>query len=1258
MECVTECNTSTQIAINDTQFDNIPICRDFKYYVNPDSDNIVELGTIDHPYKHISYALVEVLNYHSHSDRNLTIYLMEYTRNEITENAWNIINITNVEIKPYTLRSVAPDKAHIVGMDSADIVSAPSTSFSIIKSYEMRFDEIVTNNNNFTDVEKTKIQLERHLILVMRSSLMIYNMEIISEYSNIFDDILITFPVYLQTKTLTFKDLHINISGTILRAFDPLNLVIENIDVDYYRNSGGFDMDIECNYPEANINAYAHLTNGTFYNSQAKIINPVKGDLLKSELPGNFIIKDYYCSTYIAPNEHKGTLNLLIQSKCRPDDAADRYFNITNATIPVLEPGVGTAGNFLLTNINSELYRKTDSYLENINWSNVQASWLPSISFIGNLQSVLVLRNIITVNSSSIYSSQSHSAYGRIEMYDMYFEHTDALNNFIVDLRFIGQIVMDNITINNNDILNTDPAGFFYFIPFDDGVIQASNLNIMNSDIGVKPIIDFVVAGTVNMSIQNVFAQNVTLGTDTKMFKTQSLRTFNMRNSTFIGIKSQVLGDTTPKILELSSLALADQQNYAIVDTYVEQSKIGFIELSGLANNEMLSSIFSISNFTYQNSYLDFPQDLISFIGIETKNEFQIELADIKMSNISFIRTGRLLLLEHQTNTILKISNWQFNNLIGAKVDVKSSNLNFDINTKVNITNATATSLSGASNSFISIDEGGQLYLYDSNFTNIDNTERGAVLNAGYQNSYTEVHNSTFKNNLSIYGAVANVQDGSVIKFYDSNLTENFAIQSGAIQVSSNGRFELYRCNIINNYAYTLSVSEVFITSAPSIFSNSSIHDNIVLSSTEILEEFNSCETLWFLSDVFKEYIQSNPNLLSTVSLPLCIQCISGALAITNNTFIKNQPIFVNSYLSTINIENSIIHNISSDSSILVVIQSNITISNLTSFDLYTSSQGKFIKLSFGSKAVLDQIDYVNSTMEFIEGLSSYLSILRFTTRQIQLNQYLINWIQWLNLQFNNFSVTALTTNIKYMINVAKSQVDLIQSVVVNDVEASVMQISSSNVTDINACNLTSSIHITQSSIGTFQNSRISNSGSNSVLFGGALLIENSNSTMRNMTFEHNVAQTGGAIHISCDAYDICQNVINNSTFSNNTAVKQGGAINYDFRRPELSNFTFNNNKAAYGSNIASYPVRIVNSVMMDESIILTNVTSGMTYHETIKMFLVDYDSQTMNLVSNNQIRISSVTNEARLKGVDYSVLVNGQANFENLQFVYGPGQK
>ena len=95
---------------------------------------------------------------------------MEYTRNELLVEVGNIINITNVDIKPYTLRSAYPDKATIVGIVEADISSNPSTSFSIMKTYEARFDDMVTNNADIPETEKIKISLEDYLIVSYRSS--------------------------------------------------------------------------------------------------------------------------------------------------------------------------------------------------------------------------------------------------------------------------------------------------------------------------------------------------------------------------------------------------------------------------------------------------------------------------------------------------------------------------------------------------------------------------------------------------------------------------------------------------------------------------------------------------------------------------------------------------------------------------------------------------------------------------------------------------------------------------------------------------------------------------------------------------------------------------------------------------------------------------------------------------------------------------------------------------------------------------------
>ena len=246
------------------------------------------------------------------------------------------------------------------------------------------------------------------------------------------------------------------------------------------------------------------------------------------------------------------------------------------------------------------------------------------------------------------------------------------------------------------------------------------------------------------------------------------------------------------------------------------------------------------------------------------------------------------------------------------------------------------------------------------------------------------------------------------------------------------------------------------------------------------------------------------------------------------------------------------------------------------------------------------------------------------------------------------------------LVYLSKSGIDLIQNVTVYDISSTVLHLLESNISVIDKINMhkvDKSIHAKESSIGMMQNSHTHHCGSADMLYGGAIYFENSNSTVFNLTLDHNTAQTGGAMHISCDTFDICQNIIYSSTFSNNTAVEQGGAINYDFRRPELSNITFDNNQAPYGPNIASYPVRIVNSTMINDSMVLTNVASGIAYHETIKMLLVDYDNQTMNLVDGNQIKILPLTNGATLQGVDYAILVDGEAKFDNLKFIYAPGK-
>lgn len=50
--------------------------------------------------------------------------------------------------------------------------------------------------------------------------------------------------------------------------------------------------------------------------------------------------------------------------------------------------------------------------------------------------------------------------------------------------------------------------------------------------------------------------------------------------------------------------------------------------------------------------------------------------------------------------------------------------------------------------------------------------------------------------------------------------------------------------------------------------------------------------------------------------------------------------------------------------------------------------------------------------------------------------------------------------------------------------------------------------------------------------------------------------------------------LFNQTSFINNNAIREGGAVKWTFLKPELKNCSFKDNNAVYGENIASFPVR------------------------------------------------------------------------------------
>ena len=258
-----------------------------------------------------------------------------------------------------------------------------------------------------------------------------------------------------------------------------------------------------------------------------------------------------------------------------------------------------------------------------------------------------------------------------------------------------------------------------------------------------------------------------------------------------------------------------------------------------------------------------------------------------------------------------------------------------------------------------------------------------------------------------------------------------------------------------------------------------------------------------------------------------------------------------------------------------------------------------------------------------------------------------------------HFSDLRLTTKGR-AVYVKDSELDDISNLTFVNSTMYTLDIESSTVTSIDSINLTDntySARIILSTVGSLTNSLFSQCGGSARRVGGGLLIDRSNTTVSNSTFDTNTAVSGGAIGISCTVTSQCSNTIRDNTFIDNNATK-GGAIYYSANRPMLENNTFTNNTAQYGPEVGSYPVKIVKKGSNNNKLTLSNVVSGLLYENDLEVELVDFDEQVMVLNSENTIKVTAPNPGTAILGTDFSKLEQGMAHFDSLIFKAEAGKQ
>ena len=233
----------------------ISICRPLMYYVNPDSEEIMELGTKEYPFRDINVVFIEINNEHQHTDRNISIFVMEDTDHYLPLEFIKFLNITKISIDTYTEAELSDAKrSNFRTINTINDINDSKSLFNIVQNNK----QITSDTSRMNEHELNEFSFKESVVFhIHRSSFNINSINVYTESMDI-SGIIYFYTSYWFQKTHRIYNLYTDIRGeTYLNVYATTNIIAENITMNMTQSTGGFWYSSYCNF-EDKLNLAEH----------------------------------------------------------------------------------------------------------------------------------------------------------------------------------------------------------------------------------------------------------------------------------------------------------------------------------------------------------------------------------------------------------------------------------------------------------------------------------------------------------------------------------------------------------------------------------------------------------------------------------------------------------------------------------------------------------------------------------------------------------------------------------------------------------------------------------------------------------------------------------------------------------------------------------------------------------------------------------------------------------------------------------------
>ncbi|CAI2367919.1 unnamed protein product [Moneuplotes crassus] len=1264
LTCVDDCNSS-QIKLEGFHLSVKSACRTPDYYIDPFSQEILELGTLQYPYRTMKSASSEILTFLSHKQVNVTINVKDVY---IEDRSLFIMNITEITFQSHP-ELLEKRKAVIIPTQLPQIGISQKARFHLLQSVQMPVLEVL-GAGAFSYKEQIQIG-SRISNMVARSAIKFESVDFYREEIDYNKDILFMLGVYLQDKTATFSNMMINVTGTFWTTQDPFNLYIRNIVFDTYslRNILGFS--IECNYPEAYKSPTIDIDGLRFITSRDRTTgsnpNGIATNHAGSITIKNLDVEDYYSTL----SSISASFFYTVQATCTPDDGLIQTGTFENFSISVKNDR-GDKINPIALDISNIHYRSIVSTFENIEFFGYQRTMFTPALFTGTPLDILNI-NSLSMKDSFFFSDAikisffQKVTFGSLASQSTVFENIGAFTDYFLVLFYVGQVEISNFKFQNVTGPFSRSLSFIYLNNMHSTPTKIENIQVSYYNFWNGGLIS-VISSLERIEIQNITISDSNTNSKIPIIEATSLKSFFVSDFHIKNVNVNDQNDEDSTILRVNAIDLQTTLNSTLENINFINSQLSLIQFGSLVNSNSDPIQLEMKNISVIDSTFPSSRSIISTKNLENDADFLLKISGFHSSNVTFKNNGNLLLFSHGLHNPVVIEDSIFSTLYSAAISASSSGLAGTLTNEVTFQNCTFKDIQSSSQSLIKVSEKAIANFVGSSFSSISvSFDRAGVIETS-SNSIAKFSYCNFTDNAAVTSTLFTISSGAYLECNSCLITNNFGVTNGVVSVSSNGYFKFYGSDIFGNIAIQTPIGQIFDASQTSIFDNCKIHNNSIMTSQEFEREATeSCSKLCFVSPNVLQNMYTY-NLYNLPSQFYLLEIISGSLEISNQTQIYEESEILNLYMTTCVIVESFIRNIKFLKTPFKVTTSTLELHDVSLSNVLDISSREIFLVNDESKFIITNTTYEDSNSMLVNSLSGEIQIVNFKARNISNFPTFAKVYSLKSVLMKNLTFDTLIAMSEEVIKIEESNNISIDSFTTVGLNATVISIMNSVIESINNIKISDSlkaISVVDSHIKKFENSSFTNNGiQDNFISGGAISMFNSDLTVRNTTFSNNTADKAGAIAFECDSTDRCILVLENTTFSNNSASVQGGAIHYSLKRPDIVDSVFTGNSARYGDDLASYPVKVRIKEQPFSFMKFTNIGSGVSLSQPIELALFDFDNQIISLNNEDQLGIFPLINPNdknhtnTIRGVSTVNFNAGIAIVDEIIFIDQPGSK